>query len=154
MQETSVVTNRYLNYFLSSSEVVMAFHILLCRKHRQKWCFITNTVFWYRNSHSSPSTISPGWAGTCKTDRGQWGWGLRGAVIHPVSTTVGPECCLSGCGKERSSWEQPCPQGGTPNRGTDVLLEFGTGCSGTNPFGGGYNHFLTTFHLCYTSHCQ
>lgn len=137
MQETSAVTNRCPNYFPCSSEVVVAFHILLCRKHRQEWPFITGTAFWYRNPHSSSITIFPRVGRDTQDWRGTAGFGAQ-RCCHP--SLCPPRWVLRaasrGCGKKRSSRELPCPQGGTPNSDTDVPLEFGTGCSGTNPFGG------------------
>lgn len=94
IQETSVVTNRCPSYFLSSPEVVVAFHILMCRKHRQKWSFMTDTVFWYRNSHSSPSPVLP----RVGRDRQDWqgtvGLGAQRCCHPSCAHTVGPECCL------------------------------------------------------------
>lgn len=138
IQETPAVTSRCLSYFLSSSEGVVAFHIMLCRKHRQKWSFITNTLFWYRNSHSSPSTIFPRLGRDMQEWQGPAGLGAQ-RCCHPSSC---PRCVLGvasrGCGKERSSWEElgRVHRVALQTEAQDVLLEFGTGCSGTHPSGG------------------
>lgn len=96
IQETSAVTNKCPNYFLSSLEVVVAFHILLCRKHRQKMVFHNRHCVLVRKCPLVPQPYFP--------QGGQGHSGLTGdsgvgssEVLSPilVPTTVGPGCCLS-----------------------------------------------------------
>lgn len=74
--------------------------------------------------------------GQCKTDMGQHAWEPRS---HPAVTRR----CLRGCGflgapswggeKRGGSWQQLCPQAGTPGGATGPPRGLRAGCAGTDP---------------------
>lgn len=122
----------FINWLFPILFKFVVFHILLGRKHQQRWVLVTDVVCWYKNLHSSYTNLPQGNQKLARLK-------LTLCVLElMVTPPVGFHCCQLltvaplGCPKElvvatvSTGWHS--------EQKYRLQQQYWTGCTGTNPF--------------------